>query len=49
MKVEELSFILMGIIIMIILYTFFGKYIEHKHVSSAQFRFTFCMRQVLAF
>lgn len=35
MNIEEFAFIMMGMIIMIILYIFLGKLLEHKHVIAS--------------
>lgn len=48
MNIEEFAFILMGVIIMIILYLFMGKYLEHIHVTSLPSSGTICTRPASA-
>lgn len=49
MNIEEFAFILMGIIIMIILYIFLGKYLEHRHVLIFLPSGIFYIKQVSAY
>ena len=39
MDLEDFSFILMGILILIILYILIGKFLEHKHVEQSSDRY----------
>jgi hypothetical protein len=49
MNIEEFAFILMGVIIMIILYLFLGKYLEHIHVTLLPSSGTTCTKQASAY